>query len=254
MLKRIALVTMVRGADCLDDGGWPERRRSADRRRGSRWRSAGRPGRPAGAQTAPGTPPAAAQDQQPPAQPTFRAGINFVRVDVIATDNKGNAGHRPDAGRSDGHRGRQAAGDRVVQADQGRRAQGDDARRVRSARASTRSPRRSAKTCGCSPSSSTTTTCAAARRCMPAQPLMRFLQNQLQPADMVALMYPLTPLTDLVMTRNHEALARAVEQIRRPQVRLHAAGTSSRRSTPTTRPSSSSGCATRCRSRRCDRS
>ena len=42
------------------------------------------------AATQPPAPPASGQDQQPPGQPIFRAGINFVRVDVIATDSKGN--------------------------------------------------------------------------------------------------------------------------------------------------------------------
>src|SRR5205814_3843132 len=49
------------------------------------------------AQQGPGTAPAGqnadkAQSQDPPAgaQPTFRAGINFVRVDVILTDKNGN--------------------------------------------------------------------------------------------------------------------------------------------------------------------
>src|SRR5436190_21556206 len=34
--------------------------------------------------------PAQATDQPPPDQPIFRAGINFVRVDVIVTDKNGN--------------------------------------------------------------------------------------------------------------------------------------------------------------------
>ena len=41
---------------------------------------------------------------------------------------------------------------------------------------------------------------------------MDFIKNQLAPADMVALMYPLTPVTDLRFSRNHEALARAIEK------------------------------------------
>ena len=46
-----------------------------------------------GQQPAEQQPPAqqpAADQQQPPPPPTFRAGINFVRVDVIISDNKGN--------------------------------------------------------------------------------------------------------------------------------------------------------------------
>ena len=44
------------------------------------------------------------------------------------------------------------------------------------------------------------------------KPLMEFIMNQLAPADMVALMYPLTPVTDLRFSRNHEALAKAIEK------------------------------------------
>ena len=43
------------------------------------------------------------------------------------------------------------------------------------------------------------------------KPLIDFIQNQLAPADMVAIMYPLTPVTDLHFTRDREALISAVE-------------------------------------------
>ncbi len=38
------------------------------------------------------------------------------------------------------------------------------------------------------------------------KPLVDFVQNQLGPQDMVAIMYPLTPVTELTFTRNHDAL------------------------------------------------
>jgi VWFA-related protein len=44
------------------------------------------------------------------------------------------------------------------------------------------------------------------------KPLIDFIQNQLGPADMVALMYPLTPVTDLTFTRNRDSLSRAIEK------------------------------------------
>lgn len=43
------------------------------------------------------------------------------------------------------------------------------------------------------------------------KPLIDFVQNQLSPADMVAVMYPLTPVTDLTFTRNRETLIKAIE-------------------------------------------
>ena len=36
--------------------------------------------------------------------------------------------------------------------------------------------------------------------------LIDFIQKQLGPADMVGLMYPLTPVSALRMTRNHDAI------------------------------------------------
>jgi len=44
------------------------------------------------------------------------------------------------------------------------------------------------------------------------KPLIEFVQNQLAPADMVALMYPLTPITDLRFSRNRDATIAAINQ------------------------------------------
>jgi len=42
--------------------------------------------------------------------------------------------------------------------------------------------------------------------------MTEFLQNNLQPNDLVAVMYPLTPVTDLRFTRNHRAVLSQVEE------------------------------------------
>ena len=42
-------------------------------------------------------------------------------------------------------------------------------------------------------------------------PLTRFVQNQLRPNDIVAIMYPLTPVTDLSFTRNHNLVMGAIQ-------------------------------------------
>ena len=44
------------------------------------------------------------------------------------------------------------------------------------------------------------------------KPLIEFLQNQLAPADMVAIMYPLTPITDLRFSRDREGAVSAIEK------------------------------------------
>jgi VWFA-related protein len=43
------------------------------------------------------------------------------------------------------------------------------------------------------------------------KPLIDFIENQIGPADMVAIMYPLTPITDLNFTRNRASLVNAIE-------------------------------------------
>ncbi len=43
------------------------------------------------------------------------------------------------------------------------------------------------------------------------KPLIDFIQNDLAPADMVAIMYPLTPITGLTFTRNRSILISAIE-------------------------------------------
>lgn len=44
------------------------------------------------------------------------------------------------------------------------------------------------------------------------QPLIRFIQQQISPLDLVALMYPLTPVSDVRFTRNREAVVSAIEK------------------------------------------
>jgi VWFA-related protein len=44
------------------------------------------------------------------------------------------------------------------------------------------------------------------------KPLIDFVENQLGPQDMVAIMYPLTPVTALTFTRNRESLISALEK------------------------------------------
>ena len=41
-------------------------------------------------------------------------------------------------------------------------------------------------------------------------PLTKFIQQQLRPTDMVGIMYPLMPVSDLLLTRNHEVVANAI--------------------------------------------
>jgi hypothetical protein len=89
MLKRLAVITClaVWTASTIATGGG----RVAAQQQGSGPPPAANQGGPASPPAEPGQAgaPPAGQDQAP-GQPVFRAGINFVRVDVIATDNRGN--------------------------------------------------------------------------------------------------------------------------------------------------------------------
>jgi VWFA-related protein len=43
------------------------------------------------------------------------------------------------------------------------------------------------------------------------EPLIRFVQNQLRPNDIIAIMYPLTPVSDLSFTRDHDVIMGAID-------------------------------------------
>src|SRR5258708_29357323 len=45
------------------------------------------------------------------------------------------------------------------------------------------------------------------------RPLVDFVQSQLAPQDMVAIMYPLTPVSALTFTPNHESMIAAIHRV-----------------------------------------
>ena len=183
--------------------------------------AAGSPGRPLNAQDPAPQPPATQPPATPPGdqtpvraqQPPIRTGINFVRVDVIVTDGKGepvldlkpeeftvtednkpqkveqftvvkidaveqNAARPTTAIRSDFDEEREAARADVrlfvLLLDDYHVRRGND---------------------------------MAVRK-----PLVDFIQNQLDPADMIAVMYPLTPVADIRFTRDRNAVIGAIER------------------------------------------
>ena len=44
------------------------------------------------------------------------------------------------------------------------------------------------------------------------QEISRFIETQLGPSDMIAIMYPLQPIASIRFTRNHEAIRQGIEQ------------------------------------------
>jgi VWFA-related protein len=163
----------------------------------------------------PSTSPAQQESQQKPQeQPVFRAGINFVRVDVIVTDKKGTPVTDLTAAdfdvREDGvpqtvetfklvrvgvtEPGQSPTTPRPIRTadDEEREASREDVRLVVFF-LDDYHVRRGASM-------------------VVREPLTRFIQNQLSPHDLIAIMYPLTPLSDVQFTRDHEAIIRAIHQ------------------------------------------
>ncbi len=177
--------------------------------------SAQQPAQPAQQQPPQQPAPAPPSGSQPDAtqQPTFRTGINFVRVDVIASDKKGmpvadltakdfevledgkpqtieqfrlvKVSGNPEPGDAPARQIRS-------QYDEETEAARDDVRlfviffddyhtRVGSALAV-------------------------------KEPLIRFVQTQIGPNDLVAIMYPLTPLDAITVTRNHRSIVSAIQK------------------------------------------
>jgi VWFA-related protein len=152
-------------------------------------------------------------EDQEPGQPVFRAGINFVRVDVIVTDRKGVPIEDltpEDFEISEDGQPQTIETFRLVRVSGQVEPGSDAARPIRSdydeeseaLREDVRifvfmlddyHVRRGA---------------AMAAR----EQLVRFIRNQLGPLDLVGVMYPLSPVTDLRLTRNHEAVVRAIER------------------------------------------
>src|SRR5688572_29313460 len=173
---------------------------------------------PGTAQQAPASPqePPAQQPPEPaPGDPqaTFRAGINFVRVDVIVTDRKEapvtNLTKDDFEVLEDG-KPKEIEQFRLIKVD-GIPKPGDPLpRQIRSRddelmEASRDDVRIFAIVLDDYHVRKTT---AMSVR----EPLTQFIRTQLRPNDLIAVMYPLTPVRDLLFTNNHESILRAVER------------------------------------------
>jgi VWFA-related protein len=176
-----------------------------------------------------GTAGHAQQAQQPPAQqqpppqttpdppqppPIFRAGINYVRVDVIISDNKGNPVgdlQQSDFEVTEDGKPQKIETFKLVKLDGGtadsikeppREIRNDYDEEMEAARDDVRlfaiflddyHVRRGAS--------------LSVRN-----PLMTFIENNLGPSDMIGVMYPLESTASVRMTRNHSAVMRGLQQ------------------------------------------
>lgn len=161
----------------------------------------------------PATPPEQAAGQQDPPQPVFRTDINFVRVDVIVTDKQGNP--ITDLTQDDfvvTEDGKPQTVDtfKLVELSGQPAPGGERPRDIRSSfDEETEAQREDTRIfvfflddyhvrLGSS---------MGVR-----EPLIRFIRNNLGPMDMIAVMYPLTPVSLLTLTRNHESVIREIER------------------------------------------
>jgi VWFA-related protein len=166
-------------------------------------------GQPPSATT--GQPPAAPAGGDSADQPVFRAGINFVRVDVIATDRQGNP--------VDG-----LTRDDFEVFEDGKPQTVDTFRLIR---VDTTAPEYTTRAIRSRQDEENAAADESARifvfflddynvrvgNAMAARrEIADFIRTQLAPNDLIAVMYPLTPLDAVVLTRNHDSVVRVVEQ------------------------------------------
>jgi VWFA-related protein len=164
-------------------------------------------------QPPPQNPPAQQQEPERSTQQPIRTGINFVRVDVIVSDNKGEPVldlKKEDFSISEDGKPQTIETFDVIKIDPIAQTEGQLPTEIRSTFEEEREAQR--------PDVRLFIILLDdyhVRRgndMVVRKPIIDFIQNQLAPADMVAIMYPLTPVTDLTFTRNRESLTRAVEK------------------------------------------
>ena len=165
-------------------------------------------------QQPPPQPPPAATPDPPQPPPIFRAGINYVRVDVIVSDKQGNpVGDMQQSDFEVAEDGQPQKIDtfKLIKLDGGvsdaikdppREIRTDNDEEMEAARDDVRlfaiflddyHVRRGAS--------------LAVRN-----PLSTFIQNNLGPSDMIGVMYPLESTSSVRMTRNHSAVMRGLQQ------------------------------------------
>ena len=157
------------------------------------------------------------QPQQPPEeqpqQPTFRAEINFVRVDVIVTDRDGNPVtdlEADDFEVFEDDTPQTIDSFRLVRLTGTPEPGAEPARPIRSGFDEEREAAREDVRLFAIFFDDYHVRFENAVRLREA--LINFIYTQLGPSDMVSVMYPLTPLDAVQMTRNHESIVAAIER------------------------------------------
>ena len=154
--------------------------------------------------------PAPAQDESQP--PIFRSGINFIRVDVIVTDDDGNPVTDLEAGDFE-----------VFEDGEPQTIESFQLIEISAVPAPGAEPPRPVSNRYDEEREAARTDTRVfviffddyhvryENGVRAGQTLVQFLENNLVPTDLVGIMYPLTPLIDVRLTRNHAAIIRAVD-------------------------------------------
>jgi len=164
---------------------------------------------PAAAEQAPADEPVV----QLPEQPTFRGGISFVRVDVIVTDGK--AAPITDLKESDfevleDDTPQAIEQFRLIKVDGNPRPGEPPPRQLRNRDdEETEAARDDVRVFAILLDDYHV---RRANSISIREPLTRFIQTQLRPLDMLAVMYPLQPASDVSFTRDHASIIRAIER------------------------------------------
>ena len=157
-------------------------------------------------------PPQEAEVQDAPQQPVFRAGINFVRVDIIVTDDDGNP--VVDLTIDDFEIFEDGEPQTIETFEQflitPAVALDEPIRAIRNAFDEEREAARPDVRLFAIFLDDYHVRRGASLRVK--APLIEFIRTQLAPTDMVGIMYPLTPLSAVRMTRDHEAIIQQIER------------------------------------------
>ncbi|MBA3641113.1 MAG: VWA domain-containing protein [Acidobacteria bacterium] len=172
-----------------------------------------RAAQPQSQQSQPPPPPPTPPAGQDPQRPIFKAGINFVSVDVIVSDKNGTPIldlKREEFSVSEDGKAQKIEQFSIVKIDPLDQVEGPTNGPIRSQADEEREAAR--------PEVRLFTILLDdyhVRRgndMAVRKPLIDFIQNQLAPADMVAIMYPMTPVNDISFTRNRASLISAIEK------------------------------------------
>jgi VWFA-related protein len=158
-------------------------------------------------------PQPAAGEQTPaqPAQPVFRAGVNFVRVDVIVTDRQGNPVldlKETDFEVAEDGKPQTVESFKLIKVDAVAPEYTSRTIRTREDEENAAADENARIFVFFLDDYNVRLGNSMALR----KPVTDFIRNQLSPNDLIGVMYPLTPLDAVVLTRNHEGVIRTIEK------------------------------------------